>query len=75
VLAIDDSPKPPPARITLSLTALQDVRCAILVGAGAAKAGMLRRAWRREPGLPLSRYQPRGDYHWVLDRDAAKEIE
>lgn len=74
VLAIRDSPKPPPHRLTLSLGMLQRVRCAVLLARGAGKAGMLARAAGGDRSLPLGRYRPEGDYHWVLDPDAAREL-
>jgi 6-phosphogluconolactonase len=74
VLAIADSPKPPPERLTLSLPVLQDVACAVLIATGASKADALARSWRGDRSLPLGRYSPTGSYHWVLDPDAAQEI-
>ena len=37
-LGVEDSPKPPPERITLSLQMLRVARCCVLLATGAAKA-------------------------------------
>lgn len=68
VVAVPDSPKPPPERLTLSLPVLEDVRAAVLVSGGADKAPMLARALAGDRSLPLGRYSPRGAWHWVVDR-------
>jgi 6-phosphogluconolactonase len=75
VLAIPDSPKPPPERLSLSLAVLQQVRCSVLVATGAAKAPVLTRCWQGPTELPLSATRPDGgDWHWVLDPDAASTL-
>jgi 6-phosphogluconolactonase len=74
VLLIDDSPKPPPTRMTLSLPVLQAVDCAVLLARGADKAPMLARALGGDETLPLGRYRPQGAYHWIVDPAAASEL-
>ena len=74
VIAVPDSPKPPPERLTLSLPVLQQVDCAVLVASGADRAAMLARAWAGDPALPLGQYQPRGAWHWVVDPAAAAHL-
>lgn len=74
VIAVTDSPKPPPERLTLSLPVLADVRCAVIVATGEGKAPALARAWEGDDRLPIGRYVPRGDWHWVLDRAAAAPL-
>lgn len=71
VIAVDDSPKPPPQRLSLSMPVLEQVELAVLVATGGAKAPMLARAFAGDPALPLGRYQPRGAFAWVLDPRAA----
>jgi 6-phosphogluconolactonase len=74
VIEVNDSPKPPPRRFTLSLSVLQDVDHVILLARGAAKATVLAGIWAGDDRTPLGRLQPRGSYHWVLDRAAAEGI-
>ncbi|MEZ4237369.1 MAG: 6-phosphogluconolactonase [Myxococcota bacterium] len=71
VLAVPDSPKPPPERLTLSLPVLRDVELAVLVATGAAKAAVLKQALAGHADVPLGRYVPRGAWRWVLDPGAA----
>ena len=54
VHAVDDSPKPPPGRITLGLRLLASAPAAVLVATGAAKAPALRRLLRGDAALPAS---------------------
>lgn len=70
-VAVAGAPVDPPNRISLTLPVLEDVRVAVLVASGAAKAEALARAAAGDRALPLGRYRPRGDYHWVLDAAAA----
>ncbi|GAX24054.1 6-phosphogluconolactonase [Fistulifera solaris] len=48
VAAILDSPKPPPHRITLTLKALAETQHVIFVGAGSAKAPVLRQVFEQQ---------------------------
>ena len=70
-LAIHDSPKPPSARISLTLPVLQRARTLVVLATGKAKAEVLARAAAGDPSLPLGRLagHPRG--YWLLDRAAA----
>lgn len=52
VVAIEDSPKPPARRITLTLPALRRARLLVVAGFGAAKADVVHRALR-DPGARL----------------------
>jgi 6-phosphogluconolactonase len=70
VIAVADSPKPPPERLTLSLPVLQDVDLAVLVATGAGKAAALRAALGGDASIPLGRYVPRGAWRWVIDEAA-----
>lgn len=51
VAGIDDAPKPPPQRITLTLPSLNSARCIVLAAAGADKADALRRAIGEPSGI------------------------
>ncbi len=76
VLAVADSPKPPPERLTLSLSTLRAVHTSVLVASGPAKASALARAWNADPAAPLTRARPTaGAWHWVVDPAAATHLE
>lgn len=51
---VEDSPKPPPARITLGLGLLASAPVAVLLALGEAKAPALRRLLKGDPALPAS---------------------
>ncbi len=55
VLAISDSPKPPPRRVTLSMAALEAARVVCIAAFGEAKAEVLREALEeRTSALPVA---------------------
>lgn len=74
VLAEADSPKPPSERLSLSLPALEDADCVVLVALGAAKSELLHAVFLDEVDVPLARLNPRGGYHWVLDPAAGAAL-
>jgi 6-phosphogluconolactonase len=71
--ALEDAPKPPPRRLTLTLPALAAARLVVIAALGAAKAEAVRAA-RQDPASPLpvalvARRAPRVVF--LLDHDAA----
>jgi len=75
VAAIADSPKPPPARVTLTYPVLNAARAAVFALAGAGKAEMVRRVLRDREPLPAGRVQPgEGRLVWILDQAAAAQL-
>jgi len=72
-VAVRDSPKPPPERLSLTLPVLAAARRVVFVASGAGKAAMLARARRGE--LPLGRLRPQGEHFWILDPAAATQLE
>lgn len=74
-VVVRDSPKPPSERVSLTLPFLATARTTVLLATGAAKAPALARSLHGDRGLPLGRFRPTGDVHWVLDAPAASMLE
>lgn len=70
VRAITDSPKPPPARLTLTMPALAAARELVVMAVGASKADVVSRCMRGED-LPAVRATDRDHAVLVVDRAAA----
>ena len=76
VAYIEDSPKPPPRRITLTFPVLNHAARVAFVAAGDGKKEMLQTVLDRpEEGLPASRVKPvhPGTVYWFVD-DAASAL-
>ncbi|MBI5543007.1 MAG: 6-phosphogluconolactonase, partial [Deltaproteobacteria bacterium] len=54
VVAVPDSPKPPPRRVSLTLATLATARHAVLLATGLGKRIALQRLSRADPALPAS---------------------
>jgi 6-phosphogluconolactonase len=76
VVAVEDSPKPPPQRITLTLPAIQRSREVWLMVSGAGKAGAVAAAvGGADPvSMPAAGAVGRQATRWLLDKDAASEL-
>lgn len=78
VLPILNSPKPPTARITLSLPVINSSRHVAFVAAGKGKAEAIQRVFERAalPGsLPAQLVQPfNGDITWFVDDNATSQL-
>lgn len=72
-IGIDNSPKPPPRRITLSMTAIQAAKRRIFVVTGEGKAKALAHIFQEgnTKRLPAGLVQ---NALWLVDADAASEI-
>jgi len=53
VFAVENAPKPPPQRVTLGVTALQNCRCMLVIVTGSNKTAALRE-WRNGADLPIA---------------------
>ncbi|KAJ0407667.1 hypothetical protein ATCC90586_001849 [Pythium insidiosum] len=75
VAAIEDSPKPPPQRITLTYPVVNNAMHVAFVATGASKAPLMAHMLgleHREPALPAAAVRPtNGAVAWYIDRDAA----
>nr|ACH43814.1 putative 6-phosphogluconolactonase [Taeniopygia guttata] len=79
---LEDSPKPPPQRVTMTLPLLNAAKALLVVATGASKAPVIKRILeppeeQREESesLPAARLRPRsGRLRWLLDQEAAKEL-
>lgn len=75
VAALRDSPKPPPARVTLTLPALARAKRALFLVLGEGKADAVRAAIEDPASrLPAARVQQMGRATWLLDRAAASKL-
>ncbi len=75
VASLTDSPKPPPARVTLTLPALSRARAVAFLAMGASKADALRDATTNpESALPAARVHRMGRAVWLADREAAPNV-
>lgn len=74
VIGIENSPKPPPQRISLSLEFINRARNVLFLVTGADKAEAVQRVFTEGHGvgaLPAARVQPAGELVWLLDESAA----
>lgn len=77
VAYIEDSPKPPPKRITLTLPVINHASHVIFVAAGKEKADILACILDHpDQGLPAARVRPAypGQLHWFVDDAAAEKV-
>lgn len=70
VQGVIDAPKPPPERVTLTRSALNDTELVLITATGRGKEEAVRR-WRAGEPLPVSRLGGRRGLEVVLDREAA----
>ncbi|XP_033626383.1 6-phosphogluconolactonase-like [Asterias rubens] len=78
IAPIDDSPKPPPCRVTITYPVIKAARCAMFASTGAGKAEVVQRVLEGNelPLLPAARVQlTKGTVHWFLDKAAAGNLQ
>lgn len=75
-VAVRDSPKPPPTRISLTMGALRSAEEVWFVASGGAKAQAVRDALTRDDVDAVPASGPRGRQRtlWLLDADAASAL-
>lgn len=68
---VEDAPKPPPRRVTMTLPVLNAARAVLFTVQGAGKRDALARVLRRDPALPASHVQPvDGELQFIVDKAA-----
>lgn len=70
VVGIDDSPKMPPQRITLTYDVINNARSCIFVVAGKGKAETVKRIVKDGEDFPAGMVKPVGGAVWMLDEEA-----
>ncbi|XP_068192440.1 6-phosphogluconolactonase [Antennarius striatus] len=77
VAPIDDSPKPPPQRVTMTLPVVNSARCVTFVSTGGSKAPVLKEVLegRKGPAFPAALVVPtNGELFWLVDAPAAASL-
>jgi 6-phosphogluconolactonase len=71
VVGVEDSPKPPPVRVSLTLPAINAAGEVWLIAAGTGKSKAVSRALHDDESIPASRVAGRDRTLWFLDTEAA----
>ncbi|KAI9291708.1 6-phosphogluconolactonase [Neoconidiobolus thromboides FSU 785] len=76
VAPIEDSPKPPPKRITFTMPILNHANAVAFVVTGDNKADMLERILdQKDSSIPAAQVNPtHGQLYWFLDDDASAKL-
>ncbi len=77
VTAVHDAPKPPPERLTLTFTALNQARVVMFLISGESKAEVSAKALQGESDpstLPMVGVRPAGELLYLLDKAAASRL-
>lgn len=78
VLPVQNSPKPPSDRITLTMPVLNAAKEVVVVASGKGKTEIVHRALEVQslPGaLPVQLVQPKnGSLTWIVDKNAANDL-
>jgi len=77
VAAVHDSPKPPPQRVTMTMSLLLNARSAVFVACGVSKADIVQKVLETTSGplLPAAMVRPHdGIVHWFLDISASSKL-
>ena len=74
VIAVHDSPKPPPTRLSLTFPALDAAAQVWFVASGDGKADAVAKAVAGAE-VPSARPRGRAGTYWLIDRDAAAQLD
>jgi 6-phosphogluconolactonase len=76
VIAVHNSPKPPPTRLSLTFRSLDAANEVWFIAAGTGKADAVRMAWSGAGRVQVPSAGPHGRYRtlWLIDRDAAAHL-
>lgn len=74
VAFINDSPKPPPQRITMTYPLINNARHSIFAVAGKGKADIIRKIFSEKEDFPAVRVKALEKVHWLLDEQSASEL-
>ena len=78
VAYLEDSPKPPPKRVTFTYPVINHAARVAFIATGEGKAEVLQQVLDQpEKGLPASRVQPvfPGQLYWFVDEPAARLVQ
>ncbi len=71
---VQDSPKPPPTRVSLTLATINSARQVWIVAAGAEKADAVAGAFHGDTGLPAACIKGTDETLWLIDGSASTAI-
>lgn len=74
VIAVHDSPKPPPTRVSLTMESIRRARRVWIVAAGAPKAAVVAAALHGDQTLPATRARGTAETLWLIDVEAAAHM-
>ncbi|WP_205325701.1 6-phosphogluconolactonase [Glycomyces sp. YM15] len=73
VVGVRHSPKPPPERVSLTMSAINSATAAWIIASGEGKASAVDEALSKGE-LPAGRVKATGHTRWLIDKDAASQL-
>ncbi|MDN4474297.1 6-phosphogluconolactonase [Demequina sp. SYSU T00192] len=73
-IAVHDSPKPPPTRVSLTLESIRRAKRVWIVAAGAAKADVVARSLHGDLELPAAAARGTAETLWLVDAEAVAKV-
>jgi 6-phosphogluconolactonase len=71
---ITNSPKPPPQRITMTFSLVNNARHSIFAVPGSGKAEIIKRIFVDKEDLPAANVKALEKVHWLLDEQSAAHL-